>query len=143
MMLFLHFITILTLISTINSQLPTDCGRRLRTNDWPLIRIIGGIDAKPGDYPWQASILVEIPAINRSMHICGGTLISDQWILTAAHCMDDPFNLDLYSVVIDQIDLDSTSNRKFSINKVSQPFQTFSARKSGVETLPFKTQIYH
>jgi secreted trypsin-like serine protease len=135
MKLFHNFITILTSISTINSQLPTDCGRRLRKSDWPLTRIIGGIDAKPGDYPWQASILVEIPAFNRSMHVCGGTLINDQWILTAAHCMDDPLNLDVYSVVIDVIDLDSTSNRKFSINKVSY----FEA----VETFLFKNLIYH
>ncbi|KAK6494445.1 granzyme K-like [Huso huso] len=42
--------------------------------------IIGGKDVKPNSKPWMASIQIG------NFHICGGVLIKDQWVLTAAHC---------------------------------------------------------
>ena len=45
-------------------------------------RITGGEEAIPHSYPHQVSLQMD------TMGFCGGSLISDEWILTAAHCME-------------------------------------------------------
>jgi len=46
-------------------------------------RILGGEDAKLGQFPWQASM-----DDSWYGHICGGSIISDRFVVTAAHCAD-------------------------------------------------------
>ncbi|XP_005075829.2 ovochymase-2 [Mesocricetus auratus] len=44
-------------------------------------RIVGGRQVVKGSYPWQVSLK------QKQRHVCGGTIISSQWVITAAHCM--------------------------------------------------------
>merc|ERR1712121_384768 len=46
-------------------------------------RIVGGEEATPHSYPWMAALFVD------GKWFCGGTLISDEWVVTAAHCAKD------------------------------------------------------
>uniref|UniRef100_A0A8C4RUK6 Prothrombin n=1 Tax=Erpetoichthys calabaricus TaxID=27687 RepID=A0A8C4RUK6_ERPCA len=46
-------------------------------------RVVGGKDAKEGSAPWQVMLYKKAP----QELLCGGSLLSDQWILTAAHCI--------------------------------------------------------
>ncbi|NXW73486.1 PRS55 protease, partial [Hirundo rustica] len=48
-----------------------------------------GTDVQPGEFPWLVSIQ------SHGKHICGGTIISALWILTAAHCFADQLPPDL------------------------------------------------
>jgi secreted trypsin-like serine protease len=50
-------------------------------------KIVGGKPATPGAYPWQASLVVSnIPDAGQA-HFCGGSIVNEKWIVTAAHCM--------------------------------------------------------
>ncbi|KAM4650814.1 trypsin-like [Discoglossus pictus] len=43
-------------------------------------RIIGGQECTPHSQPWQSSVYYF------DRHLCGGILIDQKWVLTAAHC---------------------------------------------------------
>ncbi|XP_065674644.1 serine protease 27 isoform X2 [Hydra vulgaris] len=51
-------------------------------------RIVGGKNAKEGDWPWQVNIDYRYNTGNPGHH-CGGTLINEEWVLSAAHCFYD------------------------------------------------------
>ncbi|CAK8695093.1 unnamed protein product [Clavelina lepadiformis] len=54
----------------------TSCGSDSLTSG----RIVGGRSAKVGGWPWMVYVLID------SSFICGGTLIDENWVITAAHC---------------------------------------------------------
>ncbi|XP_063076983.1 coagulation factor VII-like [Engraulis encrasicolus] len=45
--------------------------------------VIGGHDAKEGRWPWMVYVHMNI---GKEPRMCGGSLLNDQWVLTAAHC---------------------------------------------------------
>ncbi|XP_006916575.1 transmembrane protease serine 11C [Pteropus alecto] len=63
---------------TAENLLNTCCGQRTITPSGN--KIAGGMNAEEGEWPWQASLQ------QNSVHRCGATLISNNWLVTAAHC---------------------------------------------------------
>jgi len=45
-------------------------------------RIINGVDTEVNEYPWQVALV----SPGSSFIFCGGSLINDKYVLTAAHC---------------------------------------------------------
>lgn len=48
----------------------------------PDSRIVNGRDAAEGEFPFQLSLR------RQSVHICGASILSGSWAITAAHCID-------------------------------------------------------
>jgi secreted trypsin-like serine protease len=66
-------------------QTSCSCGIR---NVNGVSRIVGGTQTKNGEFPWRVTVFVYDPATGRG-GLCGGTIISASWIMTAAHCTMD------------------------------------------------------
>jgi secreted trypsin-like serine protease len=50
-------------------------------------RIVGGKATTIGDYPWQVSLQISFDGSIWS-HTCGGSIIDEKWVITAAHCVE-------------------------------------------------------
>lgn len=57
------------------------CGVKNGNQDQDQERIVGGQNAQPNEYPWIAVLF------NNGRQFCGGSLIDNIHILTAAHCV--------------------------------------------------------
>ncbi|XP_023951740.2 chymotrypsin-C [Bicyclus anynana] len=59
------------------------CGRRVVDH---AELMINGEDTKPGDWPWHAALYKLDKETLNNKYICGGTIISKNFVLTAGHC---------------------------------------------------------
>ncbi|KAM6166354.1 LOW QUALITY PROTEIN: mastin-like [Erethizon dorsatum] len=59
-----------------------------------LVGIIGGCPVSSRRFPWQVSLQFYNQHIRQWEHVCGGLLIHPQWVLTAAHCLELPEELE-------------------------------------------------
>merc|ERR1711976_514521 len=75
--------------------------------------IVDGRNVRPGELPWQVSLRYS------KRHFCGGIIINDLWVITAAHCVkgDRPSSV---SVVVGEHDRGASSAPSRATHRVSK-----------------------
>lgn len=81
-------------ISKANAEMLTNncCGRQVANIMKAGNRIVNGKNSLAGAWPWQASVQW------KGKHVCGASLISSRWLLSAAHCFAVIHNLEDWTV---------------------------------------------
>ena len=59
------------------------CGIENDGHDPREDRIVGGFEAEEHQWPWIVALFID------DMWFCGGALITDDFVLTAAHCAEE------------------------------------------------------
>ncbi|XP_017030105.1 serine protease SP24D-like [Drosophila kikkawai] len=78
-------------------------------------RVVGGVDATKNQFPHQISLR------NNNSHSCGGSIVSRNFILTAAHCVtNEDANGQFVAVAANRLTVRSGSNDRFSGGVLSQ-----------------------
>merc|ERR1712038_1546586 len=52
-------------------------------------RIVGGFEAQENQWPWQVALFID------NAWFCGGSIISENYVMTAAHCADGASYFDI------------------------------------------------
>ncbi|XP_057658801.1 chymotrypsin-like protease CTRL-1 isoform X1 [Diorhabda carinulata] len=107
-------------ILEVNISIP-QCGVPIPT---PVALITKGQHTVPGQFPWHAAIYIK--GGNRADYKCGGTLISLQHVVTAAHCtvsqnFQHPRDPNEFEVILGKynLTLDEDHQQLFTVIKVN------------------------
>ncbi|XP_073677061.1 coagulation factor IXa [Garra rufa] len=77
----------------------------------PKSRIVGGNPAVPGEIPWQVALV----ARSTKQVFCGGSILNQLWVITAAHCLVGSQNGSFY-IRVGEHDVSKTEGTEQNLN---------------------------
>ncbi|XP_059137560.1 serine protease 40-like isoform X2 [Peromyscus eremicus] len=102
-------------------------------------KIFGGQMAKPGRWPWQASLRLH------GSHICGAVLIDKNWVAGAAHCFQRSHNPRDYHIRLGYTKLSSPTmySRELSVYKliVHKDYDKFYRQGSDIVLMQLESPV--
>ncbi|XP_043208111.1 trypsin-1-like [Amphibalanus amphitrite] len=91
-------------------------------------RVVGGADATAGQFPWQAGLV----STGSTRSWCGGSVINNRYVLTAAHCTENSSPSQIQVMLGDlRIGTSDSGEQRFSVQQIIQHPQYTSASGSG------------
>lgn len=105
------------------------------TNDF---RIVNGSNAAAGQFPHQVSVRIR----QGNSHLCGGSILTTRWILSAAHCLKRRRPIAIYAVV-GTVKL-SSGGVKHEITKIKlHPKYNRRKHRNDIALIQTKTRIVY
>ncbi|KAM0736627.1 Serine protease 1 [Formica fusca] len=89
-------IVFLILLIAVFAERPQRLQRKVYKNF--LLRVAGGSEAPRANYPYIVSLQRNVNDI--LYHFCAGSILNNQWILTAAHCLAEISSVEIDTIVI-------------------------------------------
>uniref|UniRef100_A0A8D0HC46 Transmembrane serine protease 2 n=1 Tax=Sphenodon punctatus TaxID=8508 RepID=A0A8D0HC46_SPHPU len=116
-----------------------NCGQSTKREN-PRNRIVGGRRASKGEWPWQVSLHIQ------RTHVCGGTIITPEWIVTAAHCVEgkhsDPFYWRVYAGILTWSEIGFQAG--YAVHKIiSHPNYDTESKNNDVALMKLQRPLSH
>ncbi|XP_061089904.1 transmembrane protease serine 3 [Conger conger] len=85
-----------------------ECGSRPQFRT----RVVGGNLSREGQFPWQVSLHIQ------RQHLCGGSIIGQRWIVTAAHCVYGFASPSLWAVYVGLVEQPANGANSLTVEKI-------------------------
>ena len=82
----------------------------MQSTFWRQKRIVDGGVSNYGEWPWQ----IRMVGSEYHQHWCGGSLINHEWVITAAHCVQDIDTVADIRIVLGEYNTDTTTGKMFN-----------------------------
>ncbi|TRY96512.1 hypothetical protein DNTS_031550 [Danionella cerebrum] len=102
-------------------------------------KIVGGQDATAGSWPWQVSL----QSTQYGGHFCGGSLITKDWVLSAAHC----FQSSTMGTVVVHLGLQSQSgSNPYEVTRtasliISHPYYNSNTKNNDIALIKLSSSV--